>query len=134
MKTIVIGQPKSEHEHMQEAAAAALTACEDALRPGNATGDVFAAHARVLDEAGLGKHRLNACGYSLGARYTPCWMDEFMFYERAGTVIAPGMVFFLHMILMDSDTGTAMTLGRTSIVTENGSEPLGQMPLDLVLR
>lgn len=134
MKTIVVGTPRPEHQRMQAAAADALAACEETLRPGQVTGDVFAAHARVLDQAGLSAHRLNACGYSLGARYTPCWMDEFMFYERAETEIEPGMVFFLHMILMDSDSGTAMTLGRTSIVTTAGAEPLGQMPLDLVLR
>ncbi|MEO1495353.1 MAG: M24 family metallopeptidase, partial [Pseudomonadota bacterium] len=123
-----------QHLGMQSAAADALQACEAALRPGSTTGDVFDAHARTLDAAGLGAHRLNACGYSLGARYTPCWMDEFMFYERAETEIRPGMVFFLHMILMDSDSQTAMTLGRTSLVTETGSEPLGRMPLELVIR
>jgi len=48
--------------------------------------------------------------------------------------IAPGMVFFLHMILMDSDSGTAMTLGRTSLVTQDGAEVLSRLPLDLVSR
>ena len=28
-----------------------------------------------------------------------------MFYEAIRSVIGPGMVFFLHMILMDSTTG-----------------------------
>jgi Xaa-Pro dipeptidase len=117
---------------MQEAAEAALSACEAALRPGTAMGTVFAAHADTLDAKGMGAHRLNACGYSLGARYSPCWMDDWMFYEGAGTVIEAGMVFFLHMILMDSDSGAAMCLGRTSLVTEAGSEPLSAMPLGLV--
>ncbi|MEL6793114.1 MAG: aminopeptidase P family protein, partial [Pseudomonadota bacterium] len=45
-----------------------------------------------------------------------------------------GMVFFLHMILMDSDTGAAMTLGRTSLVTETGSEPLSALSLELPRR
>ena len=81
----------------------------------------LAAHARVLDEAGLGAHRLNACGYSLGPRFSPSWMEDQMFYERAPTVMQPGMVFFLHMILVDSETETAVTLGRTSLVTEAGS-------------
>lgn len=44
------------------------------------------------------------------------------------------MVFFAHMILMDSDSGTAMTLARTSIVTEAGAEPLSTHPLDLIVR
>jgi Xaa-Pro dipeptidase len=43
-------------------------------------------------------------------------------------------VFFLHMIVFDSDAGLAMTLGRTSLVTERGAEPLSQAPLELVAR
>jgi Xaa-Pro dipeptidase len=43
------------------------------------------------------------------------------------------MVFFIHMILFDSDAGIAMTLARTSLVTETGSEPLSKAPLDLVV-
>jgi len=132
MKTIVIGQPNPLHQRYHDAAAEALMACEAALKPGNTMGAVFDAHARTLDAAGLAEHRLNACGYALGPRFSPSWMEDQMFYDSAPTVLQPGMVFFLHMILMDSDTETAMTLGRTSIVTETGAEPLGRMPLDLV--
>ena len=97
-------------------------------------GEVFAAHARVLDAHGMAAHRLNACGYALGARYAPSWMEDQMFYEGAPTVMRPGMVFFLHMILMDSETGTANCLGRTSIIGDAGAEPLSTMPLALVAR
>ena len=45
------------------------------MRPGHTAGDVFDAHARVIDEHGMEGHRLNACGYSLGAKFTPSWMD-----------------------------------------------------------
>ena len=48
--------------------------------------------------------------------------------------VREGMVFFLHMILMDSESGNAMTLGRTSLVTAGAAEPLSRAPLDLVLR
>jgi len=129
----VIGEPRPQHLKMQSAAEAALAACEGALKPGRPMADVFAAHARVLDEAGMGAHRLNACGYSLGPRFSPSWMEDQMFYEGAPTVMEPGMVFFLHMILMDSASGTAMTLGRTSLVTERGAERLSRMPLEMVV-
>ncbi len=134
MKTVIVGSALPEHERMQEAAVAALLACEAALKPGNEMGAVFAAHAETLDAMGMGAHRLNACGYSLGPRFSPSWMEDQMFYEGAPTVMAPGMVFFLHMILMDSESGAAMTLGRTSLVTQGGSEPLSRMPLELVVR
>ncbi len=87
----------------------------------------------MFDRRGLRTHRLNACGYSLGAVYAPSWMDWPMFYEGNSVEVGPGMVFFLHMILMDSEHGAAMCLGRTSIVGERGTEPLSKAPLELVV-
>ncbi len=97
----------------RNAARAALLACETELKPGRTAGDVFAAHARLFDAHGLSRHRLNACGYSLGAKFTPSWMDPPMFYEGNDFPIAEGQVYFAHMILMDSESETAMCLGRT---------------------
>jgi Xaa-Pro dipeptidase len=134
MRTVPVGDPKPAHLAYHRAAREALLACEAELRPGRTAGDVYAAHARVLDERGLGAHRLNACGYSLGAKFTPSWMDWPMFYEANPWEIAPGMVVFAHMILMDSDTETAMTLGRTSLVGDDGAEALTMPALDLVIR
>lgn len=132
MATVVVGKPRDGHQRMHDAARDALLACEEQLRPGRTFGDVFAAHARVLDEAGLGEHRLNACGYSLGARFAPSWMDSFMFYDGNPEPIDENMVLFLHMILMDSDSGTAMNLGRTSVVTAEGPDPICGMNLDML--
>ncbi|MEX2519885.1 MAG: Xaa-Pro peptidase family protein [Paracoccaceae bacterium] len=134
MRTVVIGAPRPEHLSMHAAAKDALLACEAALKPGRPMGEVFDAHARALDAAGFGAARLNACGYALGARFSPSWMEPFMFYEGAEEVMAPGMVFFLHMILMDSESGAAMSLGRTSLVTEAGAEPMSALPLELAVR
>ena len=134
MRTICVGTPSSRHAELFEAAHEALAACEARLRPGYAVGEVYDAHARVLDRLGLGAHRLNACGYALGATYAPSWMEWPMCYEGNPVVLEPNMVFFLHMILMDSDTGTAMTLGRTSIVTDGAPEPLSAHPLELLTR
>ncbi len=134
MRTVVIGEPRPEHISMHAAAKDALLACEEAMKPGRPMAEVFEAHAVTLDKAGLGSARLNACGYSLGAKYSPCWMDTDMFYEGSPQIMAPGMVFFLHMILMDSDTGAAMTLGRTSLVTETGADCLSALTLDMPRR
>jgi Xaa-Pro dipeptidase len=134
MRTLVIGEPRPRHIEMHAACRAALEACEQALRPGHTAGDVFDAHARVMDEHAMRPHRLNACGYALGAKFTPCWMDHPMFYHDNPVEIRPNMVFFAHMILMDSDSGTAMTLARTYIITEGAPEPLSKHPLDLIMR
>ncbi|MGI9413878.1 MAG: M24 family metallopeptidase, partial [Hyphomicrobiales bacterium] len=132
MRTVVIGQPHSSHIRMFDACANALAACEEAMVPGRTAGDVFDAHARVMDEAGLKPHRLNACGYCLGAKFTPSWMDWPMFYHGNEAEIGANMVFFAHMVLMDSDSGNAMTLGRSYIITEQGPESLSKAPLELL--
>ncbi|WP_150286357.1 M24 family metallopeptidase [Rhabdaerophilum calidifontis] len=134
MRTHVVGRPRPLHLAYHEAARAALDACQAAMRPGRMAGDIFAAHARILDEHGLAAHRLNACGYSLGAKFTPSWMDWPMFYADNPWILEPGMVLFAHMILMDSETETAMCLGRTYLVGTGGATPINAPDLDLVLR
>jgi Xaa-Pro dipeptidase len=134
MRTHVVGRPHPLHLAYHAAAREALAACEAELRPGRSAGDVFAAHARVLDAHGLSAHRLKACGYSLGAKFTPSWMDPPMFYAANDWVIGENQVFFLHMILMDSVSETAMCLGRTSIVTLTGAQVLNASNLDLVTK
>ncbi len=134
MRTVVVGRPRPRHGELFTAAKDALLACEARLVPGRTVGEVFAAHAETLDARGMGAHRLNACGYSLGAVYAPSWMDWPMAYAGNPVVLQPGMVFFLHMILADSETETAMTLGRTSIVGEAGAECLSALPLELVVK
>jgi Xaa-Pro dipeptidase len=80
------------------------------------------------------EHRLNATGYSLGTTFAPNWMDWPMFYHGNPVIAAENMVFFLHMILMDSNTNHAMCFGHTVVVTENGSEVLSDRSLELVVR
>ena len=132
MRTIVIGRLDPRVAAMHAAARDALLACEAALRPGNPVGEVYAAHVDSLTRAGFGAARLNACGYSLGSTFAPNWMDWPMAYAGQSYEARPGNVFFLHMILFDADAGLAMTLARTSLVTETGSEPLSLAPLDLI--
>ncbi len=134
MRTHVVGEPRPLHLAYHAAARQALIACEAAMAPGLTAGHVFATHARIFEEHGLAAHRLNACGYSLGARFTPSWMDWPMFYEGNAYVLEPGMVMFAHMILMDSESETAMCLGRTSIIGRQGAEPINIADLDLVVR
>ena len=133
MRTILIGEPSDRHRRMHAACAEALAACKDALKPGRPMGEVFAAHARVFDGAGYGAHRLNACGYSMGATFSPNWMDWPMFYAGNPVEIHPGMTFFLHMILMDSDHGLAMAVGESVLVGASGCERLSAASLDLVV-
>ncbi|MCB1383677.1 MAG: aminopeptidase P family protein [Notoacmeibacter sp.] len=134
METVLTGKPSARHKELFEAAEAALHAVEAAMMPGKTFGDVFDAHARVMEARGLSRHRLNACGYSLGARFTPSWMDMPMFYQANPEPVVPGQILFAHMIIMDSDTGTAMCLGRTYLTAAEGPQCLSRHAPALIVR
>ena len=134
MRTVIIGQANDSQRHMHAAAVEALEACEAAIRPGAPMGDVYAAHAKVFDARGLSHAKLQACGYGMGAVYNPIWVDFPMFYQGNPLIMQKNQVFFLHMILMDSDAGLAMCVGHSVLVTANGTERLSRHPLDLLIR
>lgn len=134
MRTVPIGSTLPLHREMHAVARDALLAVEDELRPGRTYGEAFDAHGKVMDVVGYQAHRLNACGYSLGTTFAPNWMDWPMLYHGNPVVFEAGMVVFCHMILFNSDAGVAMTLGRTSLVTEGAPEPLSKAGLELVTR
>jgi len=132
-RTIPIGKINDKQKKMYEACVEALKECEKKLKPRNKVGEVFDIHAEVFDKLGYKKSRMNACGYSLGATFAPNWMDWPMLYTGNLYVIRPGNIFFMHMILMDSENQLAMNLGETYLVTEKGNERLGKKKLDLVI-
>ena len=132
-RTIPIGKISIKQKKMYEACVEALKACENKLKPGNKVGEVFDVHTEVFDRLGYKKSRMNACGYSLGTTFAPNWMDWPMLYTGNPVVLTSGMVFFMHMILMDSDNQLAMNLGETYLLTNNGNERLGVKKIDLVV-
>ena len=134
MRTIVVGKPTTHHQELYAAAREALEAVEAAMTPASTFGDVFDAHARTMEAHGLTRHRLNTCGYSVGARFTPSWMDPQIFYAGNPESIQPDMTLFAHMIIMDSDTDTAMTLGRTYLTTESSPKAFSRHGLDLIVQ
>ena len=134
MRTIPVGDAPLRQIEMHKVAVEALEACKAALKPGRPIGEVFDAHAKVLDAAGYREHRMNATGYSLGATFAPNWMDWPMFFHGNSELAAPGQVFFIHLIIFDSQAGLAMTSGQTVLVNEHGCEALSKRSLELVIR
>ena len=133
MRTIPIGKAKKEHLEMHQLCYETLHACSSALQPGNLAGDVFEAHRKIIDNSKYKSARLNACGYSLGTTFAPNWMDWPMLYANNPVPIAENQIFFMHMILMHSESKTAMNLGETYLVTKEGCERLGKLSLDLII-
>jgi len=134
MNVVLVGAPDPRQLDMFKACREALDTCMDTLRAGRTVGDVFAAHASTLTKAGYGEAYLNACGYTMGATYPPSWMDWPMVWKDNPQVLAPGMVFFLHMILLDRRTGLSMSLGETAIVTERACARVTHAPRAPVVR
>ncbi len=134
MRTIIVGAPTETQIRMHAVTEEALLACEAAIKPGAPMGDVHAAHCRAFDKAGFGHARLQACGYGMGAIYNPIWVDFPMFTAGNPLPMRENQVFFLHMILMDSDAGLAMTLGHSVLVTATGCERLSRHDTALLTR
>lgn len=132
MRTAIVGEPTSRHRELYSACREALQAMEMVLRPGNTFGTVFETFTRLIDERGLARHRLNTCGYSVGARFAPSWMDHQSFLLGNPQEIEPNMSLFVHTLLFDSDSGTAMTLGQTYLTTTDTPKALSRYGLDFI--
>ena len=132
LRTVLVGDPSPRHRELYTAALEGMRAIEHVLRPGHTFGEVFDAHAKVMDDRGLTRHRFNACGYSVGARFAPSWMEHQMFHAGNPQEISADMSLFVHMIIMDSDRETAMTLGHTYLTTETSPRALSRHSLDLI--
>lgn len=132
---ITIGAPSKRHLDMHRLVRDTLEAMLAAFVPGDPLGRVDEIHRRMIDDAGYAEQRYAACGYSLGATYRPSWMDvPPMIYAGNTLEMRPGMVFFPHVMLASSDTGLAMGLGNTVLITDAGAECLTRLPLDLMTK
>ncbi|MBL8697461.1 MAG: aminopeptidase P family protein [Alphaproteobacteria bacterium] len=135
MRTIAIGKPNERQRRMFDVTRDALQAMTEAARPGRPIGEIDEAHRRVYDAAGFGASRMSACGYSLGALYRPTWMDvPPMLYAGNPLPAAPGMVLFLHAILIDAPNNLAMSLGHTIAITATGAEVLSRLTPEYIVR
>ena len=131
MRTVAIGEGNDRQRRMFEVTRDAIAAMTEAAAPGRPLGGIDDAHRRIFDGAGFGDHRMSACGYSLGATYKPTWMDvPPMLYSGNPMPAQPGMVLFLHAILIDAGAGQAMSLGHTIVITEDGREVLSRLTPD----
>ncbi|ABH00622.1 probable Xaa-Pro dipeptidase (plasmid) [Rhodococcus jostii RHA1] len=129
MFTVYTGPEIDErHIKMQKACVTALDGVQDALRHGNTVGQVFEAHRSALASCGYEHALLRACGYPMGIRWEPTWMDKPMIVRDDPTVLEEGMVYFTHMILTDRSTGLTASLGETAIITTDRPEIVTPVP------
>lgn len=132
--TILFGRANPQQRHMYDTARRTLEQMTAIARPGTTLGAIFDVHAQGLDAGGFRAHRYGATGYSLGCTYAPTSMDvPPMIYSGNPTRCVPGMVLFYHVMIGDSDTGHAMGVGHTLLVTDGAPEVLTWLPDELTV-
>lgn len=132
--TVAVGPVDPRQERQMGVAIEALERIKEAARPGERLGTLDDIHRRVLDGAGYGHARYAACGYALGCTFKPTWMDvPPMIYSGNPLVLAPGMVFFVHIMIPDTATGLAAGVGQTFAIGPEGKgvETFSTLPLQL---
>jgi Xaa-Pro dipeptidase len=134
MRTVAIGSGSDKHREMFDVTRDALAAMTEAAQPGNPLSEIDDAHRRVYDEKGYGQFRIAACGYSLGASFRPTWMDvPPMLYSGNPLIAQPGMVLFLHAILIDNEAELAISLGHTIAIADGGAEILSRLNPEFIV-
>ena len=121
---LVTGKASPAHRAMFDVCHEALQACKEALRPGKTVGDVFEGHRRAFIAGGFGDSYLNVCGYTMGAVFPPTWMENPLIRADDPQVLEPGMTFFMHMLMVDRESGHMMALGEQALVTDGDCEPI----------
>jgi len=134
MRTVLIGEPSPRHLALYAAAREAIETLQQALRPGAVFADLFALYTQIMERHDLTRHRLHGCGYSIGARFAPTWMEDQHFEAESAYLVAPNMSFFAHAMLFDSETSAAMTLGASYLVLEDETQALSRHSLNLITK
>ena len=124
MATLPIGEARPGDQRLFRAMREAQLAVRNALRPGRRLSEIYELYRQTAARHGLEQACLSACGYSLGAAFHPTWMDWPWLRPGEDTAAAPGMVFYLHMVVTDPAADRIMALAETLLVTEAEAEPL----------
>ncbi len=132
-RNICLGPAPTKLISMYEVAVDSMQAAMEAMRPGNTNGDVYNAYARTCAQAGFQPGH-SACGYGLGATFAPSWIDWPFLCTGRDLILNPNMVFFLQIILFDSDAGLIACPGHTVRVNEHGCESLSASSLELLVK
>lgn len=135
MRTAWIGAPPAEARRMMDCALRALDAALAAIRPGVPCAIPHEAAQAVIDAAGYGPAFRKRIGYAMGVAFAPDWGEGGLLSLFSGVErpIEPGMVFHLPATLRRYGAWT-VGASETVIVTEDGAEPLSDLPRGLTLR
>ncbi|UCI31980.1 M24 family metallopeptidase [Mesorhizobium sp. B4-1-4] len=130
-RTVSVGKPTAEYEKLSEIVVEALNTGLETARPGATAEEVSTAFSRKLAKYGIEKEA--RVGYPIGVGFPPSMQDRTASLRRGDTtVLKPGMCFHMMSGLWLKDTG--ITITQSFVVTEQGHEPLTEIPRKLFVK
>ena len=130
-RTVYLGNPPGEYLKLADTVIGGLHAALDTLKPGATCEEVEFAWSDYVGRYGVKK--TSRIGYSMGLNYPPDWGEHILSLRRGDkTRIEPGMAF--HVIPGIWQAGRGIEISESVIVTENGCEPLCQVPRELLVK
>ena len=134
MRTASIGTPTAGVQRLADACLRALDCVLDALRPGLTGHEVAEAGWRGIAAAGEDLVFHGCFGYGVGAGFPPSWADRTGFIMSGQhTPIRAGMVFH-HPVALRRLGEHGVMFSETSVVTETGCEPFGNVERRLFIQ
>ena len=136
-RLVYLGNPPEGIDRSVELAISGMKAIREAIRPGAAAGDAYAAWRSVARAGGLAGYERHHCGYLVGIGFPPSWTGGSMVTGLAPNSrmeLKAGMVFHLHSWFTDTDCADYF-ISNTAVLTDSGCEILTQeTPETLIVR
>ncbi|GAA3377003.1 aminopeptidase P family protein [Streptomyces sannanensis] len=127
-RTVHVGEPTEEEQHIHNVVRAAQQAGFDAVRPGAACQDVDRAAREVIASAGYGEHFIHRTGHGIGVTtHEPPYM-----IEGEEQPLVPGMCFSIEPgIYLPGRFG--VRIEDIVTVTENGGRRFNNTPREMAV-
>jgi Xaa-Pro dipeptidase len=132
-RSATVGPTSDEYRRAAETVTNALEAAQRVMRPGATSHEVDAACHAEFERSGFGEYHRHRTGYSMGISFPPHVGEVAVATLRNGShlILQPGMVFHVCPALFIPGT-VGIGISETVLVTETGSEFLGELPRRIV--
>jgi len=135
-RLVFVGDAPTQTADIAKVCNDAFDAACDALRPGVAARDVYAAWQSVVDKAGLEHYRRHHCGYLVGIGFPPTWTGGNRvsgLRHDSDMDVRTGMTFHMLSWLIGTGRGDFF-VSNTVLLGPDGPEVLTRVPTGVITR